>query len=89
MEKVTQSPGQRATCQLLNFYFRKTGWTKDRWSIESGVPATRIGEYLEAERNPDEPTLEKLLKPLGISFTKFYRAKEFNYIPCRNKTVQK
>jgi transcriptional regulator with XRE-family HTH domain len=88
MKKVNQSPGQKAICQVLNFYFKKTGWKKDRWSLESGVSAGRIGKYLSGEINPDEPTLEKLLEPLGISFTKFYRAKEFNYIPCRNKTVQ-
>jgi hypothetical protein len=30
-----------------------------------------------------------LLKPLNISFTKFFRAKEFNNIPWGKKTVQK
>jgi hypothetical protein len=89
MKKVKQSPGQKAICQQLNFYFRKSDWTKNRWSLESGVSESRIGEYLEAVHNVSIPSLEKLLKPLGISLTKFFRAKEFNYIPCRNKTVQK
>jgi transcriptional regulator with XRE-family HTH domain len=81
MKKLTSSPAQIAICMRLNFLFTKTGWTKDRWSLESGVPPTPIGEYLSGETNPDIPTLEKLLKPLNISFTKFFRAKEFNNIP--------
>jgi hypothetical protein len=89
MRKVFQSPGQKAICQRLNFYFGKTGWTKDRWSQESGVPAGRIGEYLDAERNPDIPTLEKLLEPLSVNLTKFFRTRKFSRIPRKKKTVQK
>lgn len=88
MEKVKQSPGQNAICQALNFYFKKSGWTKDRWSLESGVPASRIGQYLDAERNPNLPTLEKLVNSMNISLTKFFRGCDFNTIPCREKSVQ-
>jgi hypothetical protein len=88
MEEVIQSPAQKVICQQLNFYFDKTDWTKDRWSLESGVPAGRIKEYLDGERNPDIPTIEDLLRPLLIDFTKFFRAKEFNYIPALKKSVQ-
>ena len=82
MIKVHQTELQRFIYLRLTFIFKKSGMTQQQLSWASGISEGRISEYLNGEKNPSIPTIEKLLRGLKIVACKFFRNNKFNRTPC-------